>query len=137
MAAIISHGSPMTPRRWSSDTGGCGGVTVTRPTSAVYRRRRLTVLAFAVALAAPAVAGLAVGAPGGGPLTTSGAGSSPTTRIQVQTVARSTHVVAPGDTLWSIARRLQPEGDVRPLVDALAASRNGRPLQVGERIRLP
>ena len=35
------------------------------------------------------------------------------------------HVVvvgAPGDTYWSIARRLQPTGDVRPLVDRLAAA---------------
>jgi Tfp pilus assembly protein FimV len=48
-------------------------------------------------------------------------------------------VVQPGDTLWSIARRLSPEPgtDVRPVVDALAAARDGRPLEVGERIVLP
>jgi LysM repeat protein len=55
----------------------------------------------------------------------------------MEPVARTTYVVAPGDTLWSIARRLVPEGDVRPVVDSLAAHRNGRPLQVGERIALP
>lgn len=34
------------------------------------------------------------------------------------------HIVEPGDSLWSIASRLQPTGDVRPLVDELVA-RNG------------
>jgi nucleoid-associated protein YgaU len=43
-------------------------------------------------------------------------------------------VVAPGDTLWSIARTLQPSGDVRPLVDRLAARAGGPVLAVGQRI---
>ena len=47
------------------------------------------------------------------------------------------HIVQPGDTLWSIARALQPTGEVRPLVDRLAAQRQGRPLRVGERLSLP
>jgi LysM repeat protein len=96
----------------------------------------------------------ALGVLGGGPLTASGAGSSaavtspppanessPSGHAQVhlrmQPVSQATYVVAPGDTLWSIARRLQPTGDVRPLVDALAASRHGRPLQPGEPIVMP
>ncbi|HEX9682561.1 MAG TPA: LysM domain-containing protein [Acidimicrobiales bacterium] len=37
-----------------------------------------------------------------------------------------------GDTLWSIARRLQPQGEVRPLVDRLAAANGGATLQVGQ-----
>jgi hypothetical protein len=45
--------------------------------------------------------------------------------------------VAPGDTLWTIARRLQPSGDVRPLVDRLAAAHGSTVLQVGERIMVP
>jgi Tfp pilus assembly protein FimV len=56
-------------------------------------------------------------------------------------VSRSTYVVQPGDTLWSIARHLvqqeEPGTDVRPIVDALAAERQGRPLEVGETIVLP
>jgi hypothetical protein len=46
-------------------------------------------------------------------------------------------IVQPGDTLWSIARRVQPTGDLRPLVDKLDAQRHGRALQVGETIVLP
>jgi hypothetical protein len=46
-------------------------------------------------------------------------------------------VVQPGDTLWAIARRVQPSGDIRPLVDAMSAEVHGHPLQVGERLVLP
>lgn len=47
------------------------------------------------------------------------------------------HVVQPGDTLWSIARNVQPDGDVRPLVDRLMAVNGGAALEVGERIVVP
>lgn len=52
-------------------------------------------------------------------------------------VAQSSHVVQPGDTLWSLARRLQPGGDVRPLVHELSRRTAGRPLRAGQRIELP
>jgi hypothetical protein len=42
------------------------------------------------------------------------------------------YVVQPGDTIWSVARRLQPEGDVRPVVDRLVAARGSAGLAVGE-----
>ena len=41
----------------------------------------------------------------------------------------SGYVVQPGDTLWSIARRLQPEGDVRALVHQLVAANDGAELE--------
>ncbi len=47
------------------------------------------------------------------------------------------YVVRPGDTLWRIARRLQPLGDVRPLVRRLVAARAGSDLRPGERLVLP
>ena len=50
--------------------------------------------------------------------------------------AGAVHVVAPGDTIWSVARRLQPEGDVRPLVDRLVAAHGSALLQPGDRIAL-
>ncbi|MGH9178659.1 MAG: LysM peptidoglycan-binding domain-containing protein, partial [Acidimicrobiales bacterium] len=52
-------------------------------------------------------------------------------------VARTGYVVQPGDTLWSIARSLQPAGDVRPIVGQLDAARGGRPLRAGEHLVLP
>lgn len=141
MAAIISHGSPVVRLPWTTaPLGGAGAAAHVRPSAAVYRRRRLA--AAAVVTAAVTAAALGLSALGGGSLTTSEGGSAPAADIEVdtgslRTVSTATHVVAPGDTLWSIARSLQPEGDVRPLVDEMAASRGGRPLQVGERIRLP
>jgi hypothetical protein len=45
-------------------------------------------------------------------------------------------VVEPGDTLWVIARRLQPKGDVRATVDRLVKANGGADLHVGERISL-
>jgi hypothetical protein len=52
-------------------------------------------------------------------------------------VAQRAYVVQSGDTVWQIARALQPTGDVRPLVTALTRARHGAPLRVGERIVLP
>jgi Tfp pilus assembly protein FimV len=49
------------------------------------------------------------------------------------TSARST-VVRSGDSLWSVASRLVPGSDPRPLVDALAAARHGTVLVPGETI---
>ena len=101
-----------------------------RPVSAavVYRRRRVVVasLVLGVLLGGRVV----LGPVGGGPL------SAPRPAPPVL-VTEQVHVVQPGDTLWSIARSLQPDGDVRRLVHRLAAQRDGAALQVGERITLP
>jgi Tfp pilus assembly protein FimV len=73
------------------------------------RRRRLTLtLTVSVALVAAAWAGPAVRALGS---------PEPPTRI-----ARSSYVVREGDTLWTIALRLAPESDPRPIVDVLSAA---------------
>jgi Tfp pilus assembly protein FimV len=48
----------------------------------------------------------------------------------------SVYVVQPGDTLWSIARKLVPEGDVRAEVDRLADLNGTAALQAGERLQL-
>ncbi len=48
------------------------------------------------------------------------------------------YVVQPGDTLWSIAGSINPEGrDVRSMVDRLAELAGGPILQPGQRIVLP
>lgn len=95
-----------------------------------YRRRRLAAMVVVAGLAL--VAWATIGALGGA-LTASGR-SAPGlgTPASAQVVE-----VAPGDTFWSIARRLQPDGDVRPLVDRLVRDHGGAVLLVGEEIALP
>jgi hypothetical protein len=103
----------------------------TRVTPATYWRRRLLVglLALGVSVVA-ARAGVALG---GSPLAAPErrpASSAPSDRA-------ATVVVRPGDTLWSIATRLAPGEDPRPLVDELVAARGTATLQPGDRILLP
>lgn len=106
----------------------------TRLPASTYRRRR--------AVAAGLVAGLvlllatALGMLGSGPRsaperpTPAGAPRGPAG-------ASANYVVEPGDTFWSIARKLHPERDPRPLVDRMVAAHRGPTLYVGERIPLP
>ena len=96
-----------------------------RPSAATYWRRR--VVAVAVGLAALAMAGKAGAALGGSPL------AVPERRPADSQQA----VVQPGDSLWSIAARLEPGHDPRPTVDALTAARGGAPLVPGEVVTLP
>ena len=98
-----------------------------RRSAATFRRRRLGALAGFVALA-PA-AQLCAALLGGGPLT---APEGPQ-----RDVAAHVYVVQPGDTLWSIAARLRPGADPRPLVQALTAELGGAGLQPGEALQLP
>ena len=52
--------------------------------------------------------------------------------------ALPTHVVMPGDTLWSIAATLDSGGDLRPIVDQLVSLNDGvTVLQPGQRLLLP
>jgi Tfp pilus assembly protein FimV len=51
---------------------------------------------------------------------------------------RVTYVVEPGDTLWSIARRVAPGHDPRPVVDGLIEANDLRGgLQVGQELSIP
>lgn len=101
-----------------------------QPAPAVFRRRRAAALLLFVGL----VLALATMASRLG--REPHVASEPTSQ-RVQLVEHRVHVVQPGDTLWTIARAAQPEGDVRPLVHHLTQVRRGTPLQVGERIRVP
>jgi hypothetical protein len=51
---------------------------------------------------------------------------------------RVTYVVEPGDTLWSIARRVAPGQDPRPVVDGLIEANDVRGgLQAGQELSIP
>lgn len=94
-----------------------------------YRRRRIVaaLLLVAVVTTALLLANAVLAGSAGGGTPTSAAG----------TAAAAVHVVQPGDTLWSIARDLDPAEDVRLTVDRLVALNGGSPLQVGQRLVLP
>ena len=100
-----------------------------------YRRRRLAVAVAIVALVfvVQLVLHTASAWLGGGSLTA----SEPRSAVAATASASSVHVVQPGDTLWTLARRAQPTGDVRPLVGRLSAAHEGRALRPGQRIVLP
>ena len=100
----------------------------------LHGRRQLVAAVAAISLVVSGYAGATAGlrvlvrGPGGGPLTASATAPPAGSTIQV---------VQPGDTLWSIARALQPTGDVRATVDRLAALNGGSALEIGQRLVLP
>ncbi|MBA3268463.1 MAG: hypothetical protein H0T70_09440 [Acidimicrobiia bacterium] len=104
---------------------GIGPLSRRRATPAAYRLRRLAAALLVTGLVLVAWAVLS----GIGVLSSTGASASG--------AAPATVVVAPGDTFWSIASRIQPSGDVRPLVDRLVADHGGTALRVGGRISVP
>ena len=85
----------------------------------------VVVLVGALALGNGAFASLAPEAPAAAPAVAAGASAAPTVLVQ------------PGDTLWSIARRIQPTGDVRPLVDQLVAANGSAVLVPGATVIVP
>src|SRR5438552_3337450 len=85
------------------------------PPPPTFWPRRVAVLLAALLLAAGV--GLVLRAAGGS--ITHEPPAAPANPI----AATADYVVQPGDTLWSVARRLQPEGDVRPVVAARVAER--------------
>ena len=117
---------------------GCGGLGVRsgrrRPSPAVLRRRRTVAVAFSLLALGGVWFGLqaALGRIGGGPLATTGApgGLAACGQPDMDRAARATR-------LWSIAESVEPRGDVRPLVDRLAAEVGSSDLYPGERVAIP
>ena len=106
------------------------------PTVRTYRRRRLAVLlaATAAGLLLPVAASRAVAAFRDVPASVPERRPAPATPPGAQAGG---YLVQPGDTLWSIARKLQPEGDVRALVHQRVDANGGADLRVGQRVVLP
>ena len=97
----------------------------------VYRRRRFA--AVLVLIAAVAISVLVIGQA----LSLTGSGSAvPSTPVAAAAATGPVIVVQQGDTLSSIARRLQPSGSITSLVDRLAAAHGPGPLLAGDRLRL-
>jgi hypothetical protein len=92
-----------------------------RPTREVNRMRaRVLAIVLVVAASLLVVPGLARG---DGP-------DRPAPRVS--------YVVEPGDTLWSIARRVAPGRDPRPVVDGLIEANDVRGgLQAGQELSIP
>ena len=100
-----------------------------RAMAPVYRRRRLVALLVLVTV-------LVVGAQllqAAGGVAARWSAPAPAT-IEGPTVVVEADA---GDTLWTLARRVRPAGDVRPAVEAMLAERGDAGLEVGDRVRVP
>jgi len=127
--ATVPPGSGPPPRPHLRALDG-GRAPAVRARRAVFLRRRLVAALLVVALAATVhlLAGAALaGIAGGGTNPSAAAGAT----------SPATHVVQPGDTLWSIAAAAAPGTDVRVMVDRIAELNGRGPLVVGQRLTLP
>ena len=100
---------------------------------AVYRRRRI--VAGLLLVSALAVLSLVMVPAGRAAARGYGLGATPPVHVDIAP-GHEVLIVQPGDTLWSIARSLQPTGDIIPLVDRLAELHGPAALQAGERLDL-
>ena len=118
-----------------------------RPPASTYRRRQVVAAGLVVGLVL--VVWAALGVLGAGtlpvperPSQSGPAGASVYTAphggaLYIAPHGGALYTVQPGDTFWSIAQRLKPHADPRPLVDKLVAAHGGSTLHVGERIPIP
>ncbi len=115
---------PERPTRAGCVTDG----RTTRPSVAVRRRRFLLGTVAAGLLVALALLWSGTG----------GSLATPGSALAGESVAHgASYVVRPGDTLWSIAVRLDPSGDPRPVVAKLEAEVGGDTVVPGEQLVLP
>jgi hypothetical protein len=117
MAAVTIPGQPLP------------AYVVNAPTAATCRRRRLATLLAALAV----IAVIAIAAA----RAVAAFGAQPASRLERRPDPPAMVVAQPGDTLWSIARTLQPAGDVRALVDELVELNGGASLAIGQRVLVP
>lgn len=140
MAAIVQPHRLATDRRSPSRPdlrllpGGTNRGARVRPGSSPALVVGLVVVALLVAM----VGAVAVGRGALAGLAPAPVGAAPAPAAPAPGAAGAEIVVVqPGDTLWSIARRIDPSGDVRPLVDRLVAANGGTVLQPGQELIVP
>ena len=105
------------------------------PSAAVYRRRRVVVLlVLMLAVVSFCAAAFQLQAPRSTELRTT---SATPAAAAAAPAAQPLYVVQPGDTLWSIAASLHPDGDIRGTVDRLVERNGTAALQTGQRLWLP
>ncbi|MFZ1488730.1 MAG: LysM peptidoglycan-binding domain-containing protein [Ilumatobacteraceae bacterium] len=107
------------------------------PSAATYRRRRLVTLFVAVALLGALLLGAesVLAGRGDGPASVPAAGAAGSAGAEGAVVR---YVVQPGDTLWSIARRmLAPDEAAKWIDDVVAANGASATIDVGQVLTLP
>ncbi len=97
-----------------------------RRSSPEVRRRRTLLAVMGLLLIALAL-----------PLSGTGGYSHPAGSALAENRGPVVYTVQPGDSLWSIAERLDPTADPRPLVARLASQTGSESVRPGERIVLP
>ncbi len=97
-----------------------------RRSSPGVRRRRTLLAVMGLLLIALAL-----------PLSGTGGYSHPAGSALAENRGPAVYTVQPGDSLWSIAERLDPTADPRPLVARLASQTGSESVRPGERIVLP
>jgi len=118
-------GPRLAPSRITRDRRAMPAATTASPARLTRRGRVVVVLV----LAALTLLAFSVGRATTSDATRGGAAATP----------RPTTVVQPGDTLWSISRRIAPGADPRRMVERLSSLNDlgGRPIQAGQRLTLP
>jgi len=107
-----------------------------RRSAAVFRRRRLLAALLALALVVALVPAVRLALVSFAPDVPE-AHATPPASAALRGGSGLTVIVAPGDTLWTIARRISPRGDVRSMVDRLAAAHGTGSLHPGEQLSVP
>ncbi|NLD76616.1 MAG: LysM peptidoglycan-binding domain-containing protein [Acidimicrobiales bacterium] len=130
MAAIIeprTHLHGATSYRPSRPPRHLSAVAV--PVEPLFSPAALAAMAAALLVAVLLALGIGAGAFSGLVPTP---GSEPIAAADARVV-----VVEPGDSVWSIARSIQPEGDLRPLVHRIVQANGAAPLQPGQQLVVP